>query len=67
MNITDWKAHTAAITALVAGMRGATQDWDGSPISDGGEPRVTVTCGELRLAADEIERLRAQVAQEKEA
>lgn len=48
----------AALAAvIVARLREACVDWDGLVLADQAEPRSTVTCGELRAAADEIERL----------
>lgn len=41
-----------------AELREMCQDWDGSELPDGAEPRRWPTCGELRYAASEIERLR---------
>lgn len=40
-------------------LREITVDWNGEQIVDGSSPRVETTCGMLRQAAVEIERLRS--------
>lgn len=43
---------------IVEQLREATVDWNGSQMVDGEPPRDVLRCGDLRRAANEIERLR---------
>jgi len=50
---------------LVQRLRNAATDWDGSQMLDGAPPRDILNCKDVRAIADEIERLRAEVAEAK--
>ncbi len=46
---------------ITARLRSATTDWNGEPCPDESAPIYAIKCGELRAAADEIERLRTVI------
>ena len=55
-------SNPANVQDIVEALREACVDWNGAPMPDAEEPRRLFLSGELRQAADEIERLRAALA-----
>lgn len=45
------------VSEVIAGLRNAVTDWDGSQMVDGEPPRDILRCRDLREAADALERI----------
>ncbi len=59
------KAHVAAVPGALEAVRAKLTDYNGQPLTNAEAPIAGLRCGDLRTLLAEVERLHAQVRQQR--